>query len=206
MRPSVGEVTRLLGELRNGHPEAVDKLVAVVHKELHRRAARYMRRERFVHTLQTTALLNEAYLRLVSQKDIDWQDRAHFFRAASRLMREILVDYARARNTRKRGGQVERLSLDGAADASPTPDFSPARARELVEPGQSIDLNELIQLDKALNSLGRLDARQEQIVDLRFFGGLTEEETAETLGISLRTVKREWRSARLWLHHEMSTS
>jgi RNA polymerase sigma-70 factor, ECF subfamily len=186
MPPSAGEVTRLLVELRSGNPEAEAKLIPLVYQHLHRLAASYMRRERSDHTLQATALVNEAYLRLVSQEETDWQDRAHFFGVAARLMREILVEHARARQAGKRGGRVAKIPLDR------TLDFSPSRSRELI------------QLDNALESLDRLDPQQARVVELRFFGGLTVEETAEVLGISPRTVKREWRVARLWLHHEMS--
>jgi RNA polymerase sigma-70 factor, ECF subfamily len=185
MQPAAGEVTRLLVELRSGNPEAEAKLIPLVHQHLHRLAARYMRRERPDHTLQATALVNEAYLRLVSQEGTDWRDRVHFFGVASRLMRQILVEHARARQAGKRGGKVEKLPLDQALEVSP------ARSRELIE------------LDDALESLGRLDPQQVRVVELRFFGGLTVEETAEVLGISPRTVKRDWRVARLWLHREL---
>ncbi len=186
MEPASGEVTRLLGELRRGSPEAEAKLVPLVYEHLHRLAAHYMRRERPDHTLQPTALLNEAYLRLVSQENTDWQDRAHFFGVAARLMRQILVDHARARQAGKRGGFVEKVLLDEAHD------FSPAKARELVE------------LDDALRSLEELDPQQARVVELRFFAGLTVEETAEALGTSPRTVKRDWSVARAWLHGELS--
>jgi RNA polymerase sigma factor (TIGR02999 family) len=145
-----------------------------------------MRRERPDHTLQPTALLNEAYLRMVSQENTDWQDRAHFFGVAARLMRQILVDHARVRQAGKRGGFVEKVLLDEAHD------FSPAKARELVE------------LDDALRSLEELDPQQARFVELRFFAGLTVEETAEALGTSPRTVKRDWSVARAWLHGELS--
>ena len=186
MEPASGEVTRLLGELRRGSPDAEAKLLPLVYEHLHRLAAHYMRQERQDHTLQATALLNEAYLRLVSQEKTEWQDRAHFFGVAARLMREILVDHARARQAGKRGGLVEKLPLDEAHD------FSPAKSRELVE------------LDDALRSLEKLDPQQARIVELRFFAGLTVEETAEVLGISPRTVKRDWSVARAWLHGELS--
>jgi RNA polymerase sigma factor (TIGR02999 family) len=186
MEPASGEITRLLVELRQGRPGAEAELLPLVYEHLHRLAAHYMRRERPDHTLQTTALLNEAYLRLVSQEKTDWQDRAHFFRIAARLMREILVDHARGRQAGKRGGLVEKLPLDEARD------FSPAKAREVVE------------LDEALRSLEQLDPQQGRIVELRFFGGLTVEETAEVLGISPRTVKRDWNVARAWLHGELT--
>jgi RNA polymerase sigma factor (TIGR02999 family) len=146
-----------------------------------------VRGERPEHTLQATALVNEAYLRLVPQEGRGWEDRAHFFAVASRLMRQILVEHARSRQAGKRGGEVAaKLPLDEALE------FSPSRSRELIE------------LDNALDSLERLDPQQARVVELRFFGGLTVEETAEVLGISPRTVKRDWRVARLWLHHEMS--
>jgi len=186
MQPPSAEVTRLLVELRSGNPEAEAKLIPLVYQHLHRLAANYMRRERPDHTMQTTALVNEAYLRLVPQKEIGWRDRAHFFGVAARLMREILVEHARARHAGKRGGGVEKLSLDQALE------FSPARSRELIE------------LDDALECLGRLDPQQARVVELRFFGGLTVEETAEVLGISPRTVKRDWAVARAWLHGELS--
>jgi RNA polymerase sigma factor (TIGR02999 family) len=145
-----------------------------------------MRRERPDHTLQPTALLNEAYLRLVSQENTDWQNRAHFFGVAARLMREILVDHARARQAGKRGGLIEKFPLNEVHD------FSPAKSRELVE------------LDDALRSLEKLDSKLARIVELRFFAGLTVEETAEVLGISPRTVKRDWSIARAWLRGELS--
>ena len=200
MQPEAGEVTRLLVELRNGSPEAEAKLIPLVYKDLHRLAAHHMQGERSDHTLQPTALLNEAYLRLVSQRRTVWQDRAHFFAVASRLMRQILVDYARARQTGKRGGKAEKVPLE---HASPVLQFSSGRSREPIDLDTSIGLDELLELDGALKSLGRLDPRQEQVVDLRFFGGLTEQETAEVLGVSPRTVKRHWRVARAWLYGEL---
>jgi RNA polymerase sigma-70 factor (ECF subfamily) len=198
MQSSTGEVTRLLLELRSGNPEAEARLIPLVYGHLHLLAAHYMRRERPDHTLQPTALVNEAYLRLVRQEETVWQDRAHFFRVAARLMRQILVDHARARQAGKRGGEAEKLSLDQL------PEPSAPRLREPIEWNGSIDLDELIELDAALRSLGKLEPRQEQVVDLRFFGGLTEEETAEVLGISPRSVKRDWRVARAWLYGELS--
>jgi RNA polymerase sigma-70 factor, ECF subfamily len=186
MQAPAGEVTRLLAELRSGDPEAEAKLIPLVYEHLHRLAARYIRRERPDHTLQATALVNEAYLRLVAQEGTGWKDRAQFFGVTSRLMRQILVDHARIRQGEKRGGRVEKLSLDEALE------FSPAVSRELIE------------LDDALKSLEQLDPQRARVVELRFFGGLTVEETSEVLGISPRTVKRDWRVARLWLHHEMS--
>ena len=188
MQASATEVTRLLAELRNGNPEAEAKLIPLVYKHLHRLAASYMRSERPDHTLQATALVNEAYLRLVAQKGKEWKDRAHFFGIAARLMRQILVEHARARHAAKRGGTFQKLlPLDRELDVSAV------RARELL------------QLDEALESLERLDPQQARVVDLRFFGGMTVEETAEVLGISPRTVKRDWAVARAWLHGELSS-
>jgi len=186
MEPASGEVTRLLGELRRGSPDAEAELLPLVYEHLHRLAAHYMRQERPDHTLQATALMNEAYLRLISQEKTDWRDRAHFFGIAARLMRQILVDHARGRQAVKRGGLAEKLPIDKLRD------FPPAKSRELVE------------LDDALRSLEQLDPQQARIVELRFFGGLTVEETAEALGISPRTVKRDWSVARAWLHGELS--
>jgi RNA polymerase sigma factor (TIGR02999 family) len=186
MQPSPGEVTQLLVALRKGSPEAQAKLIPLVYQQLHRLAASYMKRERADHTLQATALVNEAYLRLVDQEVTDWHDRAHFFGVAARLMRQILVDHARGHQAEKRGGMAEKLPLEKALE------FSPARSRELV------------QLDDALGSLEQFDPQQARVVELRFFGGLTVEETAEVLGISPRTVKRDWSVARAWLHGELS--
>ena len=186
MEPASGEVTRLLGELRRGSPDAEAELLPLVYEHLHRLAAHYMRQERPDHTLQATALMNEAYLRLISQEKTDWRDRAHFFGIAARLMRQILVDHARGRQAVKRGGLAEKLPIDKLRD------FPPAKSCELVE------------LDEALRSLEQLDPQQARIVELRFFGGLTVEETAEALGISPRTVKRDWSVARAWLHGELS--
>jgi RNA polymerase sigma-70 factor (ECF subfamily) len=185
LQPADGEVTSLLAELRNGNPEAQAKLIPLVYKHLHRLASAYMRRERPEHTLQATALVHEAYLRLVSQGETDWRDRAHFFGVTARLMRQILVEHARARQAGKRGGAIERLPLEQALE------FTPARSRELIE------------LDSALESLEEIDPRQARVVELRFFGGLTVEETAEVLGIAPRTVKRDWSVARAWLHGEI---
>jgi len=181
-----GEVTALLVELRKGSPEAEAKLAPLVYKQLHRLAAHYMRRERPDHTLQPTALVNEAYLKLISQEETRWQDRAHFFGIAARLMRQVLVDHARTRQAGKRGGLVEKIPLEEVFE------FSPERSRELIE------------LDDALRGLERLDVQQSRIIELRFFAGLTVEETAEVLGISERTVKRDWSVARAWLHGELS--
>ncbi len=183
---SAREVTQLLVEWSNGDQAALDRLMPLVHEELRRLAHQHMRRERPGHTLQTTALLNEAYLRLVGQKSVHWQNRAHFFAIAAQMMRRILVDYARKRGYAKRGGGVRQVSLDEAAD------LAQDRAAGLLL------------LDSALTSLGSVDPQQGRIVELRYFGGLTVEETAEALGLSVDKVKREWTTAKAWLYREMS--
>lgn len=179
------DITLLLSELASGNQEAGEKLAPLVYDELKRLARSYMRRERPDHTLQTTALVNEAYLKLVQQQTVDWKSRSHFFGIAAQLMRRILIDHARGHLREKRGGAQGALPLDGAIV------FSPERSEELVK------------LDKALERLSKLDARQSRIVELRFFGGLTVEETAEFLGISPKTVKRDWSVAKAWLHGEL---
>jgi RNA polymerase sigma factor (TIGR02999 family) len=179
-------VTELLMSWCAGDQSALAQLTPLVHAELHRLARRQMRNERAGHTLQTTAVVNEAYLRLVDLSRVRWQDRAHFFAMAARLMRHILVDYARARASAKRGGTVRCLSLDQAAVvcAEPTTD--------------------LVALDDALRALAVLDARKSQVVEMRFFGGLTIQETADALGISPETVMRDWQFAKKWLLRELS--
>ena len=179
------EVTKLLIDWSNGDQNALDRLTPLVYAELHRLAHFYMGRERPGHTLQTTALVNEAYLQVVEQKGLHWQNRAHSFGIAARLMRHILVDYARERNSAKRGGGARRLSLDDVAE------LSEEKASEVVS------------LDDALNTLAEVDPQQSRIVELRFFAGLTVEETAEVLGISPATVKRDWAMAKAWLYHEI---
>ena len=186
MEPPPGEITQLLIELRNGSTEAEAKLIPLVYKELHNIAARYMAGERQDHTLQATALVHEAYMRLTACKEVNWRDRAHFFAFAASLMREILVDHARARNTAKRGSSLQELPLDEVLDLS--------------DEGSK----ELLDLNDALVALEKLDRRKSRIVELRYFAGLTEDETAEALGISSRTVKREWAFARAWLFRELS--
>lgn len=185
MDPAPGDITALLSDLRNGDRSAEARLVPLVYAELHRIAARYARRERSGHTLQPTALVHEAYMRLVGD-DRRWTDRRHFFAVASSLMRNILVDYARSRNAAKRGGGA-RVELKDSDRSQP--------------PGR---LEDLLSLDEALSRLSKLDERQCRIVEMRFFGGLSEEEIAEVLGISARTVKRDWTLARAWLHNELS--
>ena len=180
------DVTELLVAWSNGNQAARDQLMGVVYDELHRLARRYMRRESPGHTLQTSALLNEAFLRLVDQKNVQWQNRAHFFGIAAQMMRRILVDYARSRNYAKRGGGARALSLDESLIVSD------ARNEEVVN------------VHEALERLTEFDSRKGQIVELRFFGGLSIEETAEVLGVSPGTVMRDWTLAKAWLRREMS--
>jgi RNA polymerase sigma factor (TIGR02999 family) len=187
MSSNRGEITELLKACSGGNREAMDKLMPFVYNELHRQAHLYLNRERSNHTLQTTALVNEAYLRLIEQRFVTWQNRAHFFGIAANMMRRILVTYAANRHREKRGGANENLRLDEA--------FCVAVKEQDVD---------LLALDRALNELARLDERQAKIVELRFFGGLSIDETAEVLGISPRTVKRDWSMAKAWLRSELS--
>ncbi len=180
------EITQLLFNWSQGDKAALDQLVPLVYPELRRLAKRHMAREDPAHTLQTSALINEAYLKLVDQKSVQWQSRAHFFAVAAQVMRHILVDHARTRNYAKRGGGALKLPLDEAAA------LTEQRAAELIA------------LDDALRDLSALDGRKSQIIELRFFGGLSLEETAEVMKISPSTVQREWRAAKAWLHHAMS--
>jgi len=186
MDPHTGEVTRLLVDVRAGSKDAEARLLAVLYDELRRLAASYLRRERPDHTLQPTALVHEAYLRLVEQREQNWQNRAHFMGVSARVMRQILVDYARQRLTDKRGGRVQLLPLDETVVAG-------AQRPE-----------ELVALDDALSRLEAIDQRQSQIVELRFFGGLTEDEVSHVLGMSVRTIKRDWNVARAWLYAEIT--
>jgi len=185
-QPSSQEVTKLLLAWSNGDPAALDQLMPLIYEELHRMAKQYMGREHSGHTLQTTALINEAYLRLVDQKSVQWQNRAHFFGVAAQVMRHILVDYARSRHAAKREGEALAVSLEEAAEVSQE------RAAELVA------------LDQALNDLAAQYPRQSRVVELRYFGGLSVEETAEVLKISPITVMRDWRFAETWLLRELS--
>jgi len=180
-------ISRILQEWSEGRKEASEELMPLVYNELRRQASRYLRRERPGHTLQTTALIHEAYLRLVDQRGVSWQNRAHFFGIAAQAMKRILVDYAKARHRDKRGGAAENLPLD--------------EARFVVTGEKGVDL---IALDEALARLAKFDPQQASIVDLKFFGGFTIEEIAETLRISRATVKREWNSAKAWLHGEIA--
>ena len=179
-------VTGLLLAWSQGEQTALDKLVPLVYAELRRIAHRYMNRERRGHTLQTTELVNEAYLRLIDANRVRWQDRAHFFAISAQLMRRILVDFARSRGYLKRGGGAHRATFDEALLVSP-------------EPGP-----DLVALDDALVALAVKDARKCRVVELRFFGGLNVEETAEVLKVSIETVHRDWRLAKAWLAREMS--
>jgi RNA polymerase sigma factor (TIGR02999 family) len=181
-------VTQLLVSWGGGDRSALDELMPVVYGELRRVAESYLRRERRDHTLQPTALVHEAYLRLVDQRSVDWQNRAQFFGLAAQMMRRILVNHAEGRRASKRGGGAERVSLDEAV--------SFYEEREL----------DLAALDEALDALAALDPQQARVVELRFFGGLTVEEVAEVLGLSPATVKREWDSAKLWLRRQLSSS
>jgi RNA polymerase sigma factor (TIGR02999 family) len=182
-----GEVTLLLAELTQGNRDAEAELIPLVYKELRRIAGYYMRDERVSHTLQPTALVNEAFLRLVDQTRIDWRNRAHFFGVAAQLMRRVLVDHARERAAAKRGGQRARIDLDHV-EIGLTPEGS----------------EQLLAVEEALTRLRAFDPQQERIVELRFYGGLTVEETAEALRVSPRTVKREWAMAKAWLQAELA--
>lgn len=178
------DVSTLLRAWSAGNQHALDRLTPIVYGELHRLARRYMRRERPGHSLQTTALVNEAYTRLVDYKRMQWQDRAHFFAVSAQLMRRILVEHARRHNL-KRGDGIQHIPFDEAAVVGD-------------------EATDLVALDDALNSLARLDPRKVQVVEMRFFGGLSVEETAEVLKISTVTVKRDWRAARIWLYRELT--
>lgn len=180
-----GDVSGLLRAWTNGDNNALEKLTPIVYEELHRMARRYMKREARGHSLQTTALVNEAYLRLVDYKRMQWQDRAHFFAVSAQLMRRILVEHARRHNL-KRGGDMQHFPLDEAA---------------IVGGGRAADL---VALDDAMETLARLDPRKERVVEMRFFGGLSVEETAEVLKVSAITVMRDWSTAKAWLYRELT--
>ena len=178
-------LTELLDDWRQGDLTAIEKLTPLIYDELRRIAHRYVQRERNGHTLETTALVNEAYLRLAGQKKIEWQNRAHFFAVTAQVMRHILIDHARRRRFLKHGGDAQQVSLSEAAM------MSEQRAAELVT------------LDEALDELARLDGRKSRVVELRYFGGLSLEETAEVLEVSLMTVRRDWRAAKAWLYRRI---
>jgi RNA polymerase sigma factor (TIGR02999 family) len=193
-RVTRAEVTSVLKAWSSGSSDALERLMPLVHAELSKLARAYMRRERGHHTLQATGLVNEAYLRLVEQRDVTWHDRRHFYGIAARCMRRVLVDYARQRRAEKRGGDVTLVSLDQALDADAASGFS--RNLPAATAGEPFDA---LALDLALDRLAELDPRQAQIVELRYFAGLSIAETAAQLSISPATVKREWESARVWL-------
>lgn len=180
-------VTELLQEWQQGDREALDRLTPLVYDELRRIAHRYVQRERSGGTLETTALVNEAYLRLVGGQKIDWQNRAHFFAITAQVMRHILIDHARQRQYIKRGGEAQQVSLDEASMMTET------RAAELVR------------LDEALDELSKLDSRKSRVVELRYFGGFSLEETADVLEISMMTVRRDWRAAKAWLYKAVAS-
>jgi len=186
--PPAHEITQLLAEWSNGSQNALDKLYPLVYDELHRMARRYMNRERKGHTLQTTALINEAYVRLVDQKHVHWANRAHFFAISAQIMRRILIDHARRHAYAKRGGGAQQVSLDETAIIGDDP------------------ASALLLLDEALNRLAEMDPRRSQVVELRYFGGLNNEEISGVLKISENTVTRDWNMARAWLYQELSGS
>jgi RNA polymerase sigma factor (TIGR02999 family) len=183
--PSPQNVTQLLVAWSDGDKSAMEKLFPLIYDELRRIARQYMRRENPGHTLQTTALVNEAYLRLIDQRKTHWRNRAHFFAIAAQIMRRILLDHARSYKYAKRGGGAHQVSLDETAIVSQE------------------KATEMIALDDALNELAKIDEQQSRVVELRFFGGLTVEETAEVLSLSSTTIKREWSAAKAWLYHEI---
>jgi RNA polymerase sigma factor (TIGR02999 family) len=183
--PSTHEITELLVAWGNGDQEALDKLTPLVYQELHRLAEHYMKGERSGHILQTTALVNEVYLRLIDWKNVEWQNRAHFFGVSARLMRHILVNFARKRLTARRGCAAVQVSLSETAN---------------MTSAQNLDL---VALDDALNALAALDPRQSQVIEMRFFGGLSVKETAEALKVSPGTVRRDWSLAQAWLRREL---
>ena len=193
MPPESPEITALLKAWGSGDAAALDQLTPLVYDELRRLARRYMRNERAGNTLQTTALVNEAYLRLVDAKRVGWQDRVHFFAVSAQMMRRILVDAARARGSAKRGGQVKRVNHSTAFNLDEIPDVSTGRDRELVA------------IDDALNTLAEMDPRKARVIELRFFGGLSVEETAEVLKISPQSVMRDWKLAKAWLTRELTS-
>jgi RNA polymerase sigma factor (TIGR02999 family) len=188
------EITRLLRAWGRGDSAALDRLTPLVYDQLRRMARRYMRNERLGHTLQATALVNEAFLRLVDTRSLDWTDREHFFAVCARIMRRILVDAARSRAAIKRGGQADRAEHSTAINLDQLPDPASEMSAQVCA------------LDEALNMLAQIDPRQAHVIELRFFGGLTVEETAQVVQTSAQTVMRDWRLARAWLARELSRS
>jgi RNA polymerase sigma factor (TIGR02999 family) len=199
-------VTRLLAQWSGGNEAALGELTALLYRELRSLAQRHLRRERPNHTIQRTALVHEAFVRLVSQQSVDWRSRAHFFALASTLMRRILVDHARARLSSKRGGGMPVLSLDELTNPPDEEDApAPSEVEAISDKSDEGDSDEdIAAIDEALTRLATIDSRQVQIVQMRYFGGLTIEETAQALEISDATVKREWALARAWLKRELS--
>jgi RNA polymerase sigma factor (TIGR02999 family) len=193
MPPESPEITVLLKAWGSGDAAALNQLTPLVYEELRHLARSYMRNERAGNTLQTTALVNEAYLRLVDAKNVGWQDRLHFFAVSAQMMRRILVDAARARTSAKRGGQAKRVDHSSAFNLDQVPDVSSERDRELVA------------IDDALNTLAEMDPRKGRVIELRFFGGLSVAETAEILKISPQSVMRDWKLAKAWLTREMTS-
>jgi len=186
---SAVDITQLLRDWQGGDRAALDRLMPLVYDELHLIASRHLARERPERTLQTTALVNEAYLKLVDQRKVDWQNRAHFFALAARLMRRIVLDDARRRQRNKRGGDAIRVPIDGM---------------EVSAPGAAVDALDVLALDRALTELEAIDVDQGRLVELRFYGGLTIEETAEVMGVSTATVKRDWAMAKAWLYRALT--
>ena len=188
MPAPVGQVTLLLAEIREGNQESANRLMPLIYGELRRMAGAHMQRERAAHTLQATALVNEAYMRLAGGEPVSWQNRAHFLGVAAHAMREVLLDYARRHSAGKRGGKdARKVDID-------------------VElRGASSKIENVIAIDEALNRLALIDPRQSRLIELRFFAGLSVEEAAEVMGVSPVTIKREWRSAKAWLHRELGT-
>jgi RNA polymerase sigma factor (TIGR02999 family) len=184
--PASSNVTQLLVDWRNGNNDALNQLMPLIYDELRGLAKRYMSRERNSHTLQTTALVNEAFLRLINQQNVDWQNRVHFFAIAAQVMRHLLVDHARSKQYAKRGGGAQQITLDEGLAVSDD------------------NAVELLALNQALERLEAIDDRKSKIVELRYFGGLSTEETAEVLGVSEITIKREWAKAKAWLFRELS--
>lgn len=185
MNESTTDITRYLKDWRDGDTSAFDEILPAIYSELRRIARRYRSKERAEHTLQTTEIINEAYLKLVRQQENDWQDRTHFFAFASRVMRNLLVDHARTRTYQKRGSGAEKVSLEDVAVMTPEPD------------------EQILALDEALENLAKFDERKCRIVELRYFGGLSAQETADVIGVSEITVKREWLKAKAWLYAEL---
>jgi RNA polymerase sigma factor (TIGR02999 family) len=179
------DLTELLQAWQNGNQEAIHRLMPLVYRELHRIAGRYMRRQRVDYTFQTTALVHEAYCKLVDQKRVHWQNRAHFFAIASKLMRRIVVDQARKHASLKRGSAIHKVTLNESAVVSP------ARSEEFIA------------LDEALTALAKIDPRKSRLVEMKFFGGLSTDEMAKVEQVSITTIEREWRKARAWLYHEI---